>query len=304
MSISAVSSSVLDECWISADAGRLSRDFDREHFEVTHSIADHPLLQLPALMSLAERISKVRPGGDGISYDSGNIPIGHQMGEPPENRYTVIESLERIESCSAWFLFKKVQYDSEYKDFLGKGWKKIKARIGDTLDSRVLREDVLIFVASPKRISPYHIDRECSFLLQIKGTKTIHIFDRADRDVLSEQEIERFWTVDNHAPVYKPQFQGRATSYKLRPGNGVHIPVNCPHWVENDDNVSISLNVNVQFKDTLRANVYRANYALRKLGLNPNSPGRSAAVDYLKAHSMIPVVAAKPVLRRFKSVLS
>src|SRR6202021_3776387 len=109
------------------------------------------------------------------------------------------------------------------------------------------------------------IVREWSFFLQNKGTKTIHIFDRADREVLPEEEIERFFTVDNNAPKYKPQFQSRATSYTLRAGNGVHIPVNCPHWVENDDNISVSPNVNVQFKDTLRANMYRANHTLRTL---------------------------------------
>jgi hypothetical protein len=139
-------------------------------------------------------------------------------------------------------------------------------------------------------------------LLQIKGTKTIHIFDRADREVLPEEEIERFWTVDNNAPTYKPQFQGRATSYKLRAGNGVHIPVNCPHWVENDDNISVSLNVNVQFKDTLRANTYRANHALRTLGLTPRPPGQSPTVDYLKSYSMVPVTAAKSALHKLSSL--
>jgi hypothetical protein len=220
----------------------------------------------------------------------------------PKKQFSVVESIRRIETCGAWFLFKDVQNDPVYKDFLGAGWKKIKARIGNHLDSQIMREDALIFVTSPKRIATYHIDRECSFLLQIKGTKTIHIFDRADREVLPEEEIERFWTVDNNAPTYKPQFQGRATSYKLRAGNGVHIPVNCPHWVENDDNISVSLNVNVQFKDTLRANTYRANHTLRTLGLTPRPPGQSPAVDYLKSRSMVPVMAAKSALHKLSSL--
>jgi hypothetical protein len=291
----------LKECWITTDPKDLNSRFDREHFEITHSLTEHPLLQIPSLMKLAERTMQNRP--EGIYYDAGkDIRIDQRWDQMPKKQFSAVESIERIETCGAWMLFKDVQKDSEYKDFLGSGWEKIKTNCGTNLNSQILREDALIFVTSPKRIATYHIDRECSFLLQIKGTKTIHIFDRADREVLPEEEIERFWTVDNNAPVYKPQFQGRATSYKLRAGNGVHIPVNCPHWVENDDNVSVSLNVNVQFKDTRRANMYRANYALRTLGLTPRPPGQSPAVDYLKSHSMVPVLAAKSALHKLSSL--
>jgi hypothetical protein len=296
----ATSNDLLEECWITTDREELSRRFDREHFEITHSLTDHPLLQIPQLMELADRTTKTRP--EGIYYDAGEIRVDQRWDQMPKKQFSAVESMKRIETCGAWLLFKDVQKDPIYKDFLGTGWNKIKANIGNHLESQIMREDALIFVTSPKRIATYHIDRECSFLLQIKGTKTIHIFDRADRDVLPEEEIERFWTVDNNAPIYKPQFQGRATSYKLRAGYGVHIPVNCPHWVENDDNISVSLNVNVQFKDILRANTYRVNHALRTLGLNPKPPGQSPTVDYLKSHSMVPVLAAKSALHKLSSL--
>jgi hypothetical protein len=291
---------LLEECWITTDPKELSTRFDREHFEITHSLTEHPLLQIPELMELAERTTKDRPNG--IYYDAGDIKVDQRWDQMPQKQFSVTETMKRIETCGAWLLFKDVQKDPVYKDFLGTGWEKIKSSISSNLNSRVMREDALIFVTSPKRIATYHIDRECSFLLQIKGTKTIHVFDRADREVLPEEEIERFWTVDNNAPVYKPQYQGRATSYKLRPGYGVHIPVNCPHWVENDDNVSVSLNVNVQFKDTIRANTYRVNHALRTLGLKPTPPGKSPAVDYLKSHSLVPVIAAKSALHKLSSL--
>jgi len=294
------SNDLLEQCWITTDREELSRRFDREHFEITHSLTDHPLLQIPELMQLADRTLKERPAG--LYYDAGkDIRVDQRWDQMPKKQFSAVESMQRIETCGAWLLFKDVQKDAIYKDFLGSGWEKIKANISSQLNSQILREDALIFVTSPKRIATYHIDRECSFLLQIKGTKTIHIFDRADREVLPEEEIERFWTVDNNAPAYKPQFQNRATSYKLRPGYGVHIPVNCPHWVENDDNVSVSLNVNVQFKDTLRANTYRANHVLRKLGMKPTPPGKSPAVDYIKSHSIVPLMAAKSALHKLSS---
>jgi hypothetical protein len=136
---------------------------------------------------------------------------------------------------------------------------------------------------SPNRVSSYHIDRECNCLLQIRGSKTVHVFDRDDREVLSETEIERFWTVDNNAAVYKPHLEDRARVFELTPGSAVHIPVNAPHWVRNGPEVSVSLSINFHYKDALLADVYRANYWLRRMGLRPAEPRSSAERDALKS---------------------
>jgi hypothetical protein len=131
-------------------------------------------------------------------------------------------------------------------------------------------------------VTPYHIDRECSWLFQIHGRKTISIFDRNDREVLPEVEIEKFFARDNNAAIYKPEYADRATVFELRPGRGVHIPVNAPHWVQNGPEVSVSLNINFHYRDALGADVYRANYWLRRMGLVPVPPQRSLIRDSIK----------------------
>jgi hypothetical protein len=114
---------------------------------------------------------------------------------------------------------------------------------------------------------------------------------------LPEHELERFWTVDNNAAQYKPHLQSRATSYLLQPGTGVHLPVNAPHWVENADNVSISLSVNFQFKDSVRANVYRANYLLRKLGMKPTPHGQAPLRDAIKNQAVETAMYVRQMFR-------
>ena len=52
--------------------------------------------------------------------------------------------------------------------------------------------------------------------------------------------------------------------------------------MQNDDNVSISLSVNFTWNDWERANVHRANFLLRKLGMSPRPPHQSALVDTAK----------------------
>jgi hypothetical protein len=285
--------------WIVGDPERFREQFNRTSFEVFHSLAIHPLLQLPALMELADRTLKVRPHD--LHYDAGDVRVDQRWDEIAKTPFSAKEALQRVENCGAWFVFKSSQRDPEYRVFLDRGLAELKANIGPGIDSQIMVEDIIIFVTSPKRVTTYHIDRECNFLLQIRGAKTLHVFDREDREVLSEEEIERFWAADFNAAVYKQHLQHRAKSYRLTPGLGVHIPVNCPHWLENENNVSVSLSVNFQFKDKLRANAYRANFLLRKMGMRPTPPGKSRALDMAKSYAVWPIVLAK---KTYKDVVS
>ena len=282
--------------WIIADSGQFRQKFNRESFEISHHLSTHPLFQLPDLMKLADRTLKDRPHD--LHYDVGNVRVDQRWDEIDKSPFSPQEALQRVENCGAWFVFSSAQRDLEYRVFLDRGLAEIKALAGPQITSQIMVEDIIIFITSPKRVTTYHIDRECNFLLQIRGTKTLHVFDREDREVLPEEEIERFWAADFNAAVYKKHLQHRAKSYQMAPGTGVHIPVNCPHWVKNDDNVSVSLSVNFQFKDRLRANPYRANFLLRKLGLHPTPPGQSPALDSLKSLAITPMVWAKKTYSR------
>ena len=50
-----------------------------------------------------------------------------------------------------------------------------------------------LFLSSPNEFTPYHIDSEDSFLLQIQGTKAIYIFDGSDSEILNVRDIEKYW---------------------------------------------------------------------------------------------------------------
>ncbi len=281
--------------WIVANDVKFREKFNQKSFEVSHSLATHPLFQLPRLLELAERTVKDRP--DDLYYDMGDIQPGQRWDTVPGRSFSAVEALRQLEESDAWFIFRSAQRDPAYAALFERGLKEIKALAGPEVDSKIRREDIIIFVTSPKRVTSYHIDRECNFLLQIRGEKDLFVFDREDREVLPEQEIERFWSVDNNAAVYKQQLQSRAITYKLAPGTGVHIPVNCPHWLRNGDNISISLSVNFQFLDSMRANLYRANYLLRRFGLSPSKPGANPALDRAKSFAMTAAIAARRSIR-------
>jgi hypothetical protein len=126
------------------------------------------------------------------------------------------------------------------------------------------RREVIVFITSPNRLTTYHIDSENNFLLQLSGKKEINLFRPEDREVTTEQEIERFYSTDTNSATYKPQLQHRAEVLMMEPGMGVHIPVNAPHWVKNGNNISISVSINYHSYDSEPAAIYRTNHYLRR----------------------------------------
>ncbi|HEY1215655.1 MAG TPA: hypothetical protein VGE93_18640, partial [Bryobacteraceae bacterium] len=266
---SLVHEAALPDKWIDADASVFRACFERKSFEVAHHMASHPRFQLDHLMELTERTLRTRPSD--LYYDMGDVVPG-QKWKDTNHAFSPMDALSQLEDSNAWFILRDAQKDPAYTELYRHAIAEVKDMIGGDIESKIRNEEIIIFITSPKRVTAYHIDRECNFILQIHGEKDLYLFDREDRQVLPEVEIERFWTKDNNAPNYRPELQDRAQLYRLAPGNGVHVPVNCPHWLKNDNNISVTLSVNFQFVDSMRKDVYRANYYLRKLGLNPCPP--------------------------------
>ncbi|HEY4817349.1 MAG TPA: cupin-like domain-containing protein [Candidatus Acidoferrum sp.] len=269
--------------------------FDEYSFAFRHKLAGHPVFELGRLMELAQETQNTRPAD--LYYDAGTIDVNQRWDRTPKPEFSARDAIQRIEHCGAWIVLKRADKNAEYAAVLKECMAELQEFTGLNLDRVMKVQEVILFITSPKRVTTYHIDRECSLLLQIQGDKHISIFDRNDREVLSEEEIERFWSVDHNAPRYKPELQNHATVYEMRPGIGVHIPVNAPHWVQNGDNISISLNVNFQYRDTMRANLYRLNFLLRRMGLQPTPPGASPAMDKVKSVVVLPMVWAKNIAR-------
>ena len=157
----------------------------------------------------------------------------------------------------------------------------------------------IIFISSPRRVTQYHIDLEANCLLQVSGEKIVHVFDQSDPSILSLEEIEKQCCGDQNAAVFRPDRQNAACSYEFKPGVGVHMPSMAPHWVQNGDNVSISININFDLRSVhrrLRA-IHRFNRRLRRLGMTPSPPGRNLLLDTAKASIENGLIAARRALK-------
>jgi len=277
---------------LEAETGLFQQNFNRASFEFGHHLAGHPLFELPQLLELAKSL----PDAD-VYYDAGDIRVDQRWDQIPRTQLSVEQLIGRIENAGAWILLRGTHKDPRYAALLDQCLEEVQGLVGTAFPRKIKCVRGLVFITSPNRITTYHMDRECNYLLQIHGHKVMYVFDRYDRDVLPEEEIERFWSADNNAAVYKEQYQERGQEYHMGPGMGVHIPVNAPHWLKNGDNISVTLAVTFQFMDSRLANVYRTNYYLRKAGVKPVPPGQFKVLDAVKAWTMGGAIHIRNVLR-------
>ena len=254
--------------------------FGRLPFGVTHQLAGHPAFSVARLIDLARRM----PVAD-VEWNSGGLPIGSDPAQTPLNGLSPEETIRRVETCGSWLVLKFVERDPVYAALLDQCLHAV-AAVTEQVEPGMHRRHAFLFVSSPGATTPYHFDPEQNFLLQIRGTKTISVWDPSDRVALPEAEIERSLTGGHRNLPWLESFAERATSFNIEPGAGVHIPFAAPHWVRNGPRASVSLSVTFRTRATVaREGTVKVNAFLRRLGLSPSPLGRSPARDAVKTTS-------------------
>ncbi len=254
--------------------------FDRKPFPFFHSVHESELFSWPVLTKLAAR-AEAKSGG--YYFESGTTAPGEKWRGVPEGK-SLVDVLAHIGDSNSLIMLKRVQEYEEYGAFLNTCMDELGALCNVDL-KRSYRDPVMtILITSPGRVTPYHIDGEANFLLQIQGSKTVHIFNGNDGEVLTDIELEKFWSgEDTKAPKYREHLEAKAWRFDISPGTGVSNPVIFPHWVENGPDVSVSLSINFKRVIDTAADAHRVNHALRKMGLHPRRPGSSPALDGIKS---------------------
>jgi hypothetical protein len=251
--------------------------FARTPFLLPHHLCGHELFSLGRLVELSKRLPAAQ-----VEYNAGEVPVGLDPTRTPRNGLSPEETIRRIAECRSWLVLKNVERDPEYRLLLEACLAEVRAA-STPLTEGMCDPHAFIFVSSPGAVTPYHMDPEENFLLQIRGTKTMSVFDRADRLVVSEPQIERFFTGAHRNLEWRDDFQRRARTFELRPGVALHVPFASPHWVRNGPEVSISFSITFNTRASMRAlHAHQMNARLRRWGVVPVPVGRSALRDSLK----------------------
>jgi hypothetical protein len=252
----------------------------RRPFRVTHGLAGNQLFSLPALMEVAKEASKRR--GDCYA-DTGDVKVTDKWGNIPLVDRPIDEVIDRIQSAGAWIIMKHIEIDPAYAAVLNEFADFVQSMAPSDPRFSISNPEMLILITSPKRLTSFHFDAEVNFLVQIQGSKRVWVCNPEDRSAITDSEIERYYVGNQSAGTYKPGVENRASTFELNPGEGVYIPSHGAHWVQNGDNVSVSLSLNFELPPSTYKYPSITNYALRRLGVQPRPLGQSLAADRLKA---------------------
>lgn len=251
--------------------------FDRRPFLIGHHLCDHPAFALPRLLELARSLPEKN-----VEYNAGKLPVTCDPKLTPRNGLSIEETVRRIAECKSWMVLKYVEQSPEYRDVLLQCLSEVKTH-SDPIRPGMELPQAFIFLTSPGSVTPYHMDPEHNFLLQIRGSKIVHLFDPHDPNVLTQEELERFYRGAHRNMVLRDENRSKAWVYDLKPGFGLHFPVTAPHWVQNRDEVSISFSITFRTPDLdRRSMLHTVNGFLRDRGINPAPVGKRPWADRLK----------------------
>jgi hypothetical protein len=258
-----------------AEQKKFQDNFNLLPFAFSHNLSADPRFCLDRIKALALRLPQT------VSLN-GKIGVAKGWTQPAAKNSSIDEALNGLEQGGSWIILKKIHQDPEYRELLSRCLSEVEELVHCRLEREIESRTMSLILSSPRQVTPYHIDGDCNFLFQIQGSKTIFVFDGRDRSILTETEEENFWGGDIDAAKYREENQPKAWAFELKPGTGVHVPVIYPHWVKNEQAVSMSLSINFRFIGRKRADIFRANRYLRKIGLRPQPVGRSKLVDSIK----------------------
>jgi hypothetical protein len=272
---------------------------------IRHNYHEHPMFRLDALAALAHRLmplGKCRFAKAGMQPDS---PFEHE--DKSYDGRSLEEVLQHIEEPGSWLALYNVQVDPEYDRLLREVQRQMQQLVG--AGQKIFDVRGFIFISAPPSVTPFHIDRENNFWMQIHGKKSLFLWDHEDRQVVAAPDVEEFIMFGSlHNVRMRQGTLERSFRFDCGPGDGVYFPSTTPHmtrcepdWVKPGDAVVVSIGM-VFYTDVTRrhARTHALNWQTRRLGRSPILPGRSDVIDRIKEPLGLTVVELRRRFRGYK----
>ncbi len=267
-------------------ADDIRRDLlDREAFTFRHRLMDHPALSL-------ENLGRVIPAlpPSQVFYSSGKLDRGANFDRAHvehANGLSIEETIETIRTSDSYIMVRAPEADASlhplFRDLVGDVESLIRERRAGQKAHRAM---LYLFIASPNSITPFHIDRYSTFLMQFRGSKEVTVFPQWDERVVPSDVREGFVAHAGVRPVWRPQAEPLGTTFRFAPGDALHIPFVAGHHVRNGpDDVSISMSIIFNTDETRsQTRAMALNHKLRQgLRLRPHPVGQTPWRDAVKS---------------------
>jgi hypothetical protein len=261
---------------------------DRGSFVCGHKLMGHPALSLESLCRVLPRL----PPGQ-VMYATRRLATEDNFEKTFKQRpldRSVAETIETIRESDSYIMVNSPQVDESFADIYQDLIHDVQALMWERgVGDKAISPKLYLFIASPNSVTPFHIDRYSTFLMQFRGSKWVTVSDPWDERVVTSPDRENYVSYVSTQLPWTPEKDGVSTRYWFEPGQALHIPFVAGHHVHNGpDDVSISMSIifntpqTVDWRDALNFN-QRARKVLRRVGLGPGPVGVNPDRDATKA---------------------
>lgn len=266
-----------DDAHLEIDGERFREHFPGRQFRIAHRLTNHPLFTMDRLLRLGQTLPRHL-----VESFSGKAAVSQNPKTAPVTGLSLEETIRNIHVAESWVALKYIEVDPDYRALLLECVEELRPH-----SERILpgthQPEAYIFISSAGSVTPFHFDDEHNFLLQIRGWKHVHTWT-PDRAGISQRDLERYYLGGHRNIPLRDEIAPLAETFRLEPGQGLHIPVHSPHWVKNGDEVSVSFSVTFRSAPLSRdASIHWLNGKLRRFGLSPRPPGKALVGDGAKA---------------------
>ncbi len=275
------------------------RALDQRAFTFSHKLLGHPAVSLENLGRVIPALPKEQ-----VFYSSGQLEKSDDFDRAhveKKNGLSIEETIERIRTSNSYIMVRSPEVDPSFKDL----YRQLVDDVGVLMHRRGVGQAPIdamlyLFIASPNSVTPFHIDRYSTFLMQFGGKKQVTVFPMWDERVVSPDQQEAFVAHTGERPVYRPEAEVLGTTFDFAPGQALHIPFLAGHHVKNGpDDVSVSLSIIFNTKETVaKTKALLLNHQLRSAGLRPRPVGSNTWRDLGKSLVFRTVSKARRTLRR------
>ncbi len=261
--------------------------FDASRFDpwriqpVEHNLAAHPLFELDSLRALAARLearASIRTHSDTATAAT---PFNHAPQLHPNTR-SAVNGLADLGNAHAWTSLLNVQSDDQYRRLVDEVLDDVRERV-ELRDPGMSWRGGWVFMTSPGAVTPFHMDKEHNFILQIRGTKRLWIWEPDDQEAVDEAARDLFHAEHDRRLVrWHEALRPRARVFDLQPGMGAYMPSTSPHLVENGPSPSVTASFTYYTRATRRdAALHLVHEHLRRRGFSPPPVRARASLDHL-----------------------
>ena len=277
--------------------------FDRTAFKFRHRLMGHPALSLENLARVLPALPRKQ-----VMHSMGRLKNGDDFEGTFRGRSRgpgIEETIENIRTSDSYVMVSNPEVDASFAPLhreLVADVEALMRRRG--AGSRIVEPQLYLFIASPGSVTPFHIDRYSTFLMQFRGSKQVSVFGQWDERVVSQVNREAYVAYANTRLPWSQDADALGTRFEFRPGEALHIPFVAGHHVRNgDEDVSISMSIifntpqSMAWRRALAFN-HSARPVLGRVGLAPAPVGRQPWRDGVKSRLWSAAQSARQAIRR------